>query len=649
MKHLVVEDELIMTAEALKVHFKAIKRKKEKFPKFKRVILGGDNTFLCDYFLNAIANANGKFPVFNSVDYLSNDNENDNRKKILDETGVTSIYYNHYEEFTPFMEKDLVYFFIDCSSLTEKNETITELKKVLSLIKKSTKSKLVLSVIIPQIPIFSNGPTSLAERELSFYLEKHCEKTAELNYYFEIEKILRETVSKDDIDVTLLRFDNIFSPDFYNTPCINFKKLIEQCIAEKTIFITDDDYIKKFTISYVRDACVNIFLSASAAKAGHTYNVASKEITVAEVKEILYEIYPDEFSLEKKLSSGVKRGYSCMNCLKFNSLGFNTEFNLKTAVKHSISYFSGFEYDVSDNTEFYAGRIETIQSLEIEILKEIDRICVENNIKYFLAGGSLLGAVRSGGAIPWDDDLDIGMLRKDYQKFRNLCEENLQDKFVFSSPFNGSESHYTIEKVRLKSTYFSTTYSAKNVFPDGVFVDILVYDQTSNFRPLRVMQSFILVVLYYCIILRWYNEARRKHKYYATKIILPFLRIFPLGFYHWWFEFFVKLFMNKKDATWLIDSVGKKLKDGPLPKAGLEDTVYVDFDGIKAPIPVDYTGYLNYAYGPNYMEKPNYGKRKCPHNFLRIDLGKYIFDVKGGTPFREVDLRGELYECEDEK
>ena len=649
MKQLVVNDELIMTTEALKVHFKAIKRKKKKFPKFKSVILGGDNTFLCDYMLNAVANANSKFQVFEYVEYLSNGNENDNRKKILDETGVTSVHYNYYEECTPLIENTLFYFFIDCKSLTEKDETITELKKILDLLKEKAKNKLVLSVILPEIPFFSNGPTSLAERELSFYLEKHCNKTEELKYYFEIEKLLREKVGEGSLDVTLLRFDNIFSPDFYSTPCVDFKALVEESVSNKKVVITDDDYKKKFTISYIRDACENIFLSAINAKGGHIYNVASKEVTVADIKEVLFAIYPNVFSLEKNISSAIEREYACMNCLKFNFLGFETSFNLTTAVKHAISFFSDLEYDISDNTEFYAGRIETIQALEIEILKEIDRICVENDIKYFLAGGTLLGAVREGAPISWDDDLDIGMLREDYEKFRKICEENLQDKFEFSSPFNNSGSHYTIEKVRLKSTYFSTTFSAKNVFPDGVFVDVLVYDKTTNFKPLRVMQSLVLVILYYCIILRWYNEARRKHMYYQTKVILPFLRLFPLGFYHWWFEFFIKLFKNKKDATWLIDGVGKKLKDGPLPITGLEDTVYVDFGTTKAPVPVDYTHYLNYAYGPDYLEKPNFGNRKSPHDFARIDLGKYIFDVKGKKKFREVDLRGELYESEEEK
>ncbi|MBE6749434.1 MAG: hypothetical protein E7557_09445 [Ruminococcaceae bacterium] len=646
MKQLVVEDELIMTAEALKVHFKAIYKKRKKFPEFQNVIFGGDDTFLCDYLLYAVANANQKFPIFKDIKYLTYGNISDYRTGTLNEAGVASFDYDALKSASE--KNNLFYFFIDSTALNNKEKTLTELSKMLELAK-NKKSKFVLSVVLPEIKAFKEGATSLSERELSFYIEKMCEKSPEVEYYLEIEKLLRNTLRENDFNITLLRFDNVFSPDFYNTPCVDFKAIIEECVSTQRVVITDDDYKRKFTVSYVRDACENIFLSSAVAKKGHIYNVASSEISVADIKELIFEIYPDKFDLEKNLSSKITREYSCMNCLKFNSLELETAFSLSTAVKHVVSYLSELEYDISDNTAFYAGKIKTIQALEVEILKEIDRICVENDIKYFLAGGSLLGAVRSGGSIPWDDDLDIGMLRKDYQKFRKICEENLQEKFEFSSPFNGSGSHYTIEKVRLKSTYFSTTYSAKNVFPDGVFVDILVYDQTSNFRPLRVIQSFILVFLYYCIILRWYNEARRKHKYYATKIILPFLRIFPLGFYHWWFEFFVKLFMNKKDATLLIDSVGKKLKDGPLPKAGLEDTVYVDFDGIKAPIPVDYTGYLNYAYGPDYMEKPNYGKRKCPHNFARIDLGKYIFDVKGETPFREVDLRGELFESEDEK
>lgn len=646
MKDLILIDERMMIAKALNSRFKSFYQKKRKIA-YNEVAFVGDDSFLCDYLLWAVDKSNGKFPVFKNVSYINDGDLNDYRKSILEESNV---------EIKPLDNisfgsdaKPIFFFFVDCDDLSSKDATFNKLNKIFAYMKKNTDARCLISVMLPEFEKYKNDATSLSEREFSFFLEKVCERTPEIDYYIELEKLCRANMRESDLNLSLLRFDNVIAPDKHHTHGFDLESIVKDVFDSKKIVINDNDFKDVFSVSYVRDACVKIFVSSYSAKKGHIYNVAAASASIANIKECIYNSYPQYFTLEKNLSADIQRVYRKLNHLKFDRLNIKINFSLVTSIKHIVSYITELEYDTSDNVAFYTGRIEQIQALEIEMLKEIDRICVENNIKYFLAGGSLLGAVRTGHVIPWDDDLDIGMLREDYDKFREVCKTQLSDKFSYSSPFNDSGSHYTTEKIRLESTYFSTRYSSKNVFPDGIFVDILIYDQTSNNKIFQKLQTLILSILYDCIIVRWYNVPRKNFHYRLTKILLPLLRLVPWGVYHGLFEFFSKIYKNKKDAEWLIDTVGKKLKDGPLPKAGLEDTVYVDFNGIKAPIPVDYTGYLNYAYGPDYMQMPNLSNRCCPHNFARIDLGKYIFDEKGQTAFRDVDLRGELFESEEEK
>lgn len=644
MKNLVVIDEKIMSAQELYPQFKAVYRRKLKKP-YNAAFFIGDDSFLCDYFMYAVSKANKKYPVFNTVAYV---NENKplsaRRNDFLSDASVPIIDYN--KILLSGEDKGLLFFFVDCNDVKNRVSTIEKLKKAVSFL--GNKGKVVLSIILPEFKSFSemSPATSLAERELSFYLEKHCERTPGIDYYLELEGICRGYVRNNGADISILRFDNVFAPDAYSSSKVDINEILHSIEKNKKVNITDEDCNSVFTVSYVRDACSNIFCGAIRGKKGHVYNVASGEITIADIKEAIYNVLSKNCSLEKMLSPETERKYFSLNTLKFESLENAVSFDIDVMVKHIVSYISECDYDTSDNVSFYSGRIKQIQSLEIEMIKEIDRICVENDIKYFLAGGTLLGAVRSGKAIPWDDDIDIGMLRQDYEKFRKVCEKELSPQFSYVTPYNGSGSHYIIEKVRLDGTYFSTKYSGANVFRDGIFVDVIVYDKTSNNKLLRNLHILILAVLYNCIILRW-NPDPWKNKFHGVvKLIVPFLKLFPWGFYHRLFDFFAKIFENKKDAIWLIDTVGKKLKDGPLPIAGLEDTVYVDFEDIKAPIPVDCTGYLNYNYGPDYMEMPNLSNRRCPHNFARIDLGKYIFDKIGETSFRNVDVRGELFEDE---
>ena len=83
----------------------------------------------------------------------------------------------------------------------------------------------------------------------------------------------------------------------------------------------------------------------------------------------------------------------------------------------------------------------------LEMLKYIDKVCRENNIKYWLSAGSCLGAVRHGGFIPWDDDVDIEMERKDYIKFYKILNSEQNDRYILHSYFNDKEYLYPLGKI----------------------------------------------------------------------------------------------------------------------------------------------------------------------------------------------------------
>jgi len=646
MKNLVLTDERVMTAQGLYPSFQSLLKKKNKEFPYKNIFLLGDDSFFCDYMMYAVVGANNKYPVFSDVSYIKTGECSDYRNTTILETALP--FYDISDHLLCSKDKSLYFAFLDCKNTADVDGALKNLEKITEVIKSQKHSRLVLSVVLPDFPGFGKV-SALAERELSYYLEKENVLTKETAFYLDIEKLCREAVREYSANITLLRFANVFAPDYCSINGNDFSLEIKKIFDSSSVVVSDDDTKMQFSYSYIREACACVFEAVLCAKKGHVYNVATGEATSADFKEAIYKAFKTGLSFEKKVSAGCECLYRCLNCLKFETTCSKKQTDLTDALKHTVSYFTEIEYDTSDNVAFYRGRIEQIQALELEMLKEIDRICKENNIKYFLAGGSLLGAVRSGEVIPWDDDLDIGILREDYEKFRCACKAQLSDKYIYSCPSSKNGSHYLAEKIRLKSTYYSTRYSSANEFDDGVFVDVLIYDQTSNNKILRKLQALTLAALYNCIILRW-NPAPWKNDYHGLlKLVIPFLKILPWGFYHGAFEKVSKMFRNKKDATLLIDTVGKKLKDGPLPKKGLEDTVYVDFSGVKAPVPVDPTGYLNYAYGESYNQLPNLSNRCCPHDFARIDLGKYISDKNGEKPFREVDVRGELFESEIEK
>lgn len=121
--------------------------------------------------------------------------------------------------------------------------------------------------------------------------------------------------------------------------------------------------------------------------------------------------------------------------------------------------------------------LRQLQMIQLEMLIEVDRICKICDIQYNIIAGTLLGAVRHGGYIPWDDDADVAFLRSEYEKFREACEKELdKSRFYFQDHRNTEGYRWGYGKLRRKDTLFLRKYQEHMPYEQGVFIDIFPLD-----------------------------------------------------------------------------------------------------------------------------------------------------------------------------
>ena len=268
--------------------------------------------------------------------------------------------------------------------------------------------------------------------------------------------------------------------------------------------------------------------------------------------------------------------------------------------------------------------LRKVQLIQLEIAKEIDRVCKENNINYYLIGGSLLGAIRHKGFIPWDDDLDIGMLRKDYEKFIAIAPKVLQDKYKIIHWKSDLDYPLPMGKVIKKGTlYMEGKRTDKG--EQGIWVDVFPYDNILNYNHFG-FRAFELKIIRGIIRAKCgYQTWKTDNGIVLSKYIknMPFrLAAFFLD-KDWLIKKYESISMkdNEEECEFVFENGTENYIKWSFPKKYFTDIILVDFEDYKMSVPKKYKEYLSEAYG-DFMKLPPVEERENRHLIIKVDFGE---------------------------
>lgn len=252
---------------------------------------------------------------------------------------------------------------------------------------------------------------------------------------------------------------------------------------------------------------------------------------------------------------------------------------------------------------------EELFKVLIDLIEEFDRVCQENHIRYYAFGGTLLGAIRHKGFIPWDDDVDLVVPREDYNKLKELAE-----KGCFKHPYFLQNAETDIgysngcSRLINEETTGIVYAEIKSNSKKGIFIDIFPFDNIPDSNIKEKMQKKISNAL--LMILRAYSRYQSGYN----------VQGFSLGkkcFFYCLYPLFRLNFFNSTRIYSLLENNASRFKNVKTKRVGViiaiyrklynrkwfdpdKEPLYVPFESIKIPVPVDYDSVLKHAYG-DYM------------------------------------------------
>lgn len=268
--------------------------------------------------------------------------------------------------------------------------------------------------------------------------------------------------------------------------------------------------------------------------------------------------------------------------------------------------------------------LNQVHQVELMILKDFIQICEENNLSYSVYGGSMIGAIRHKGFIPWDDDIDVIMFREDYEKFEEIFLSSNNDKYELLTNDIEHDYCYPFTKFMLKNTTFEEEWMEQFSFHIGFNIDIFILDDTNDnkFKRFYITRKGLV---YNRLLIS--SGVRLDYLPFFTRIIsqglntiLNFLNITPYKLTQKYLKFLRK--NSHKNSEFVFD-FSANFAEFPLIfyREDFKDLIQVEFEDMYVSVPRNYDRVLKIHFG-DYMTLPPEDKR-VNHAIDIIDFGPY--------------------------
>ena len=253
-------------------------------------------------------------------------------------------------------------------------------------------------------------------------------------------------------------------------------------------------------------------------------------------------------------------------------------------------------YEVSE-------KLKKIWAVQMDLLQHLLDICKKYQINVQVFIGTLLGAVRHKGMIPWDDDIDVAMARPDFEKFCKVAPKELQGQYFFQTALSDRKFFLGFGRLRNSLTTGVITDNESCDYNNGIYIDVYVLDGLSDSKILNKIQSLLQHLVVKCCT-TYGRDCRRNNSpvEIASRLFRPLIRLFP---FEWWYSLYNKILSmwtgrTDKLALQTHFDLGKKYC---IKKSELADTIEMPFENMMVPVTKAYDAVLSRIYG-DYMSFP---------------------------------------------